>query len=171
MTKIQSVYDANVYVNDRSEHGTASEVTCPDITPVMGEYKALGMMGAAEFPKGFEKMEATIKWKFADTETLKDCANFFKPVNLMVRSHKVRYDAGGVVEDVPVVIYMTGTPTKHQTGGYKPQEDSEFETTFTIFYCKMEVDGEEIVELDVLNNIYKVGGEDLTAETRQNLGI
>ena len=33
------------------------------------------------------------------------------------------------------------------------------------------IDGEEIVEIDVINNIYKVGGEDLLAERRQNLGL
>ena len=169
--KIQEVYDANVYVNNVSTHGTASEVTCPDITPVMGEYKALGMAGTLEFFKGFEKMEATVKWKYASDDIRKACANFMKPVDIMIRSHKCRWDSGGIVEDVPVVIYMKGTPTKHQGGGYKPQEATEFETSFSLFYYKEEADGEEIIEVDAMNNIYKVDGEDLLAEYRQNLGI
>jgi P2 family phage contractile tail tube protein len=168
---IQEVYDANIYFNNVSTHGTASEVTCPDITPIMGEYKALGMAGTLEFFKGFEKLEATIKWKYAAVEIRRACANFIKPVDIMVRSRKARWDSGGIIEDVPVVIYLKGTPTKHQGGGYKPQEASEFETAFTCFYFKEEINGEEIIEVDVMNNIYKVDGEDLLAEYRQNLGI
>jgi len=168
---IQEAYDANVYINNTSTHGTASEVTCPDVTPVMGEYNVLGMVGTLEFFKGFEKLETTIKWKYANTDVRKACANFIKPVDIMVRSHKARWDNGGILEDVPIVIYLKGTPTKHQGGGYKPKEASEFETTFSCTYFKEEVDGEEIVEVDVMNNIYKVDGEDLLAEYRQNLGI
>lgn len=169
--KIQNVYDANIYVNNVSTHGTASEVTCPDITPVTADYKALGMAGSLAFPQGFEKMEATVKWTFADDDIRKACANFFKPVDIMIRSHKVRWDSGGVIDDAPVVIYLKGLPTKHQGGGYKPQESTEFETSFTVHYYKEEVDGESIIEVDVMNNIYKVDGEDILAEYRQNLGI
>jgi P2 family phage contractile tail tube protein len=168
---IQEVYDANVYFNSVSTHGTASEVTCPDLTPVMGEYKALGMAGILEFFKGFEKLEATIKWKFADTEIRKACANFVQPADIMVRSNRARWDSGGIIDNVPVVIYLKGTPTKHQGGGYKAQEATEFETTFTCFFFKEEVDGDPIVEVDVMNNIYKVDGVDLLAEYRMNLGV
>ncbi|GHT07787.1 hypothetical protein AGMMS49965_23510 [Bacteroidia bacterium] len=169
--KIQAVYDANIYVNNVSTHGTASEVSCPDITPVMSEHKNLGMIGTVETFRGIEKMEATIKWKAADEDIRRCCANFRKPVDLMVRSNKVRFDGDGVVEELPVAIYMKGTSTKHQGGNYKPQEDTEFETTFSLFYYKEELDGEAIIEVDVLNNIYKVEGEDFLAEFRQNLGI
>jgi len=168
---IAKVYDANVYVNNASTHGKATEVTCPDITPVMTDYNALGVIGGLKFFNGFEAMESTIKWKYADSDTLKACANFTKPVDIMVRSSKAEYDSGGELSEKSVVIYLKGYPTKHTTGGYKRGEDTEYETTLSVFYCKQEVDGEEIVELDAMNNIYKVDGEDLLAERRQNLGI
>lgn len=168
---IEKVYDANVYVNNASTHGRAIEVTCPDIVPIMSEYNALGVIGGLKFFNGFEAMEATIKWKYADNETMKACSNPLKPVDVMVRSSKAIYDAGGEVSETPIVIYLKGYATKHATGGYKRGEDSEYETTLSVFYCKQEVDGEEIVELDVRNNIFKVDGEDLLAERRQNLGI
>ena len=169
--KITKVYDANVYVNDSSKHGQASEVTCPDIQAKMEDYKALGMVGTAEFFNGFDKMESTIKWTYPDNEIKIACANFMKPVNIMVRSSKAEYDGGGISEEVPVVIYMKGYPKKHPGGTYKPKEDTEVENTFSILYYKEEVDGEAIIEVDVLNNIYNVNGEDLLAERRSNLGI
>ncbi len=169
--KITKVFDANVYINNGSKHGQASEVTCPDISAVMTDYKAMGMVGSAEFFNGFDKMEATIKWTYPDNEAKLACANFLKPVDLMVRSSKAEYEGEGMKEEVPVVIYLKGYPKKHAGGAYKPKEDTEVESVFSVLYYKEEVDGEAIVELDVLNNVYKVGGEDLLAERRQNLGI
>ena len=168
---VSKVYDANVYVNNSSKHGQASEVTCPEISAKMEEYKSLGMIGSAEFFNGFDKMESTIKWTYPDNEAKLACANFLEPVNIMVRSSKAEYGGEGIKEEVPVVIYLKGYPTKHPGGTYKPKEDTEVESSFSILYYKEEVDGEEILEIDVLNNIYKVGGEDLLAERRQNLGI
>lgn len=46
---IAKVYDANVYVNNASKHGLASEITAPTITALMTDYKAMGMIGSAEF--------------------------------------------------------------------------------------------------------------------------
>lgn len=169
--KIAKVFDANTYVNNASKHGLASEVTCPDISAIMTDYKALGMVGSAEFFNGFDKMEATIKWTYPDNEAKKACANFLKPVDLMIRSSKAEYDNGGITSEKPIVIYLKGYPKKHAGGSYKPKEDTEVESVFSVLYYKEEVDGETIVELDVLNNIYKVDGEDLLSERRQNLGI
>lgn len=169
--KIAKVYDANVFVNNRSTHGLASEVTCPNIAAIMTDYKALGMAGSMELFNGFDKMEATVKWTYADNDTQKACANFLKPVNLMVRSSKAEYDNSGITNEAPIVIYLKGYPKQHPGGTFKPKEDTETESTFSILYFKQEVDGEVIVELDVENNIYKVDGVDLLAERRQNLGI
>jgi P2 family phage contractile tail tube protein len=47
----------------------------------------------------------------------------------------------------------------------------ELETDFAVYYCKLEIDGEAIVEIDVLANIYKVAGVDKLAKYRANLGI
>lgn len=169
--KIAKVYDANCYINNSSKHGQAAEITCPNITAMMTDYKALGMVGSAEFFNGFDKMEATIKWTYPDNDTKIAFANFMKPVDVMVRSSKAEYDGAGIQNEKPVVIYLKGYPKQHNGGLYKPKEDTEVENTLSVLYYKEEVDGEEIVEVDVLNNIYKVNGVDLLAERRQNLGI
>ncbi len=168
--KINKVYDANVYVNNASTHGQASEVTPPTITAKMTEYAALGMVGTAEFFNGVEAMEATIKWTYPDNNIKMACSNFIKPVDLMVRSSKVEIDNQGQ-EEIPVVIYLRGYPKEINGDSFKKGEDSAPETSFMVNYYKEEIDGEEILEIDVLNNIYKVNGKDLMTERRQNLGI
>ncbi len=171
MLTIAKVFDANVYINNSSKHGQASEVTCPNITAVMTDYKALGMIGSAEFFNGFDKMELSVKWTYPDNEAQKACANFMEAVDIMVRSSKATYNGSGISSEKPIAIYMKGFPKQHPAGGYKPKEDTELESTFSVTYLKQEVEGETIVEIDVLNNIYKVGGKDLLKARRENLGI
>lgn len=169
--EIAKVYDANVYVNGNSTHGQASEVTAPVLTALANDYKSMGMIGSLELFNGFDKMEATIKWTYPNNAVQKACANFLKSVDLMIRSSKAEYDADGIVVEKPIVMYLKSMPKTHPGGSYKAKEDTELENTFGVQYYKLEIDGEEIVEVDVINNIYKVGGEDLMAERRQNLGI
>ena len=157
---IAKVYDANVYVNNASKHGLASEITAPTITALMTDYKAMGMIGSAEFFNGFDKLETTIKWTYPDNEAQKAFGNFLKPVDLMIRSSKAEYDNTGITDEKPIVMYIRGYSKTLPGGAFKAKEDTE-----------LEIDGEEIVEIDVINNIYKVGGEDLLAERRQNLGL
>lgn len=168
---IAKVFDANVYINNASKHGQASEITPPTITALMTDYKAMGMVGSVEFFNGFDKLETTIKWTYPDNEAQKACANFLKPVDLMIRSSKSIIDNSGITSEQPIVMYVRGYPKAHPAGTYKAKEDTELENTFSVQYYKLEIDGEEVVEIDVLNNIYKVGGEDLMAEHRQNLGL
>ena len=59
---IAKVYDANVYVNNASKHGLASEITAPTITALMTDYKAMGMIGSAEFFNGFDKLNSSLNF-------------------------------------------------------------------------------------------------------------
>lgn len=170
--KIYKVIDANVYVNGESKHGLASEVTVPDITPVMSDYKSMGMVGSLELPNGIDKMEAIVKWTYPDNTAKLACADIYTPVELMVRSSKAEFiGSAGLAAETPIVVMMRGYSKKSPGGTFKPKEDTELESTFALTYYKETVDGEDIVEVDVVNNIYKVGGEDKMAARRANLGI
>ena len=92
-------------------------------------------------------------------------------MDLMIRSSKAEYDNTGITEEKPIVMYIRGYSKTLPGGSFKAKEDTELESTVSVQYYKLEIDGEEIVEIDVINNIYKVGGEDLLAERRQNLGL
>ena len=168
---INKVFDANVYINNSSTHGQASEVTCPEVNYIMNEYNSLGMFGTARFPNGIEAMESTINWQYPENEVQVALANPFKAVDIMVRSSKATYDNGGLVEEKPIVIYMRGLPMGHQGGTFAGKDDVATTSTIAVNYYKLEVDGEEIIEVDTINNIFKVGGEDLLEQRRTNLGI
>lgn len=168
---VKKIFDASVYVNDKSKHGQASEVTCPDVSFVMNEYNALGMIGQVKLFNGIEAMEMSVKWQHIDNDAQIALANPLKAVDITIFSSRAGYDNSGHTEEKKIAMYVRGFSTKHQGGSYKPREDSEFESTIAVFYYKLEVDGEEILEIDVMNNIFTVNGVDMLEERKSNLGI
>lgn len=168
---VAKIRDANVYVGAKSTHGYASEITLPDIEASMSEYKALGMVGTKELFQGFGKMEASIKWNAPSEEILKDCSDPRTSVDLMVRTSREVYENGSVTGEQPVTYYLKGVSKNFNAGAFKPKDDTETETKFAVSYFKMEQNGKEIYELDVDNNIFKIGGVDKLAKYRENLGL
>ena len=76
----------------------------------------------------------------------------------------------GTLAEVPAVAYLSGTFKEFPLGNLKPQENAEYETTMSVNYAKLVVNGDEIFEIDVLANIYKVDGVDILAVYRANIG-
>jgi P2 family phage contractile tail tube protein len=71
----------------------------------------------------------------------------------------------------PSRVVVRGTPKKKGLGklnvGKKMDNDFEFVCT----YLKVFVDGEEVLEVDKLNFIYRVNGVDALASVREHLGL
>lgn len=168
--EVKRIVNANVYIDGNSMLGKAEECKLPDVVATLTEHKALGMVGKIELPSGLDKMEATIKWNSLFADVLKKAANPFKPVQLQVRSSQESYTGQGRTAEVPVVVHLTGSFKKFPLGGFKQHDNVEAETALTITYVRLVVNGEDIVEVDVLSNIYKVGGVDLLAQYRTNIG-
>jgi P2 family phage contractile tail tube protein len=168
--EIKQITNANVYIDGRSFLGKTEEVKLPEVVTTMVEHKALGMVGKLELPSGLDKMESTQKWNSLYPDVLMKAANPFQAVQLQCRSSMETYAGGGRTAQVPVVVFMTGTFKKFPLGNYKQHDNIEAETTMNVTYLRLVVDGKEIVEVDVLANIYKVGGLDLLADYRRNIG-
>jgi len=172
MSKIQinKITNANVYLDGLSLLGRAEEVALPDVKAIMVEHKALGMVGSAEFFAGFEKMTAKIKWNSLYVEVMRKSGNPTKAVQLMVRSSLETYTGQGRTQESPVVTMLNGVFTNFPLGEHKQHENVSYETNMAISYVKSTVAGIDVFEIDVIENIYKVGGEDVLAQYRLNIG-
>jgi hypothetical protein len=103
-------------------------------------------------------------------EVLKKAANPFKAVQVQARASLETYNSMGKLAEVPAVAYLIGTFKEFPLGNFKPQDNAEYETTMSVNYAKLIVGGEEIFEIDVLENIYKVEGVDILETYRNNIG-
>jgi uncharacterized protein len=167
---VNRLVNANIYLDGNNLLGRAQEITLPVIKAKMAGHDALGMVGDMEFPAGIEKMEGKIKWASLYPEALGPAANPYKAYQLQVRGNLETYGSQGRMSEVSAVAMLTVQFKSLPLGQYKPRDNAEFETDFAASYVKLTVDGEELVEFDVLANIYKAKGEDLLATFRGNLG-
>lgn len=168
---LSTVYNANTYVDGVNWFGIAEELTLPDLKPTMQEHKALGMIGKIELPSGLDKMEFKMKMNSVYPEALKRVANFYDGTVVMARSSREVWEAGTKVGEEPVVIQMRGLPKSFPAIVLKHQDNPELESTFTCTMYKLEINGEVIVHVDLMAQIYIVDGVDMWAEKRANLGL
>ena len=136
----------------------------------MAEHKALGMVGSAEFFSGIDKMECKIKWNALYPEVLLATSNPFLSTMIQVRASLETYNGTGRISEVPATAFLIGTFKEFPLGTLKPHDNAEYETTMSVTYAKLIVDGVEIFEIDVLENIYKVNVVDMLSQYKKNTG-
>lgn len=168
--EVKRITNANVYVDGNSLLGKVDECKLPEVKVTMAEHKALGMQGKLEFPSGIDKLEATFKWNSLYDDILLKVANPYKAAAVQLRGSLETYSNDGRIAQVPVVAYLTGVFNKFPLGGFKQHDNVEAETTMSVTYCKLELDGKTIIEFDALANIYKAGDTDLLETYKQNIG-
>ncbi|MBF0481268.1 MAG: phage major tail tube protein [Desulfovibrionaceae bacterium] len=168
--QVNQLTNANVYLNGASLLGRAEEVDLPDIKNTMADHKALGMVGKLELPNGIDKLEASFKWNAFYRDVAILAANPFRSVAVQVRGSLETWDGSGRTAQVPAVVFMTGTFKEFGAGKHKQHENAEYPNKMAVTYIKCVVNGEVIYEIDVMNNIYTVAGEDLMAAYRANIG-
>lgn len=168
--KVNRLTNANLYVDGTSHLGKAEEVNLPDIKYKMADHKALGMVGTFELFAGVDKMEASIKWNSFYRDAMTKFADPTQSLSIQVRGSLEEYTSNGRTGQVPVVCYLSGSPKNFPLGNYKQHDNVEATSQMTITYCKLEIDGNEIYEIDVLSNIFKVDGVDILAKYRANIG-
>lgn len=151
--------------------GTAS-VTLPDLEFLSSDLKGAGIAGEVSFPilGHTNNISCTLSWRTLHDNLTKLSAPTSHIITL--RGAIENYDAAsGLMVVAPVKITFRGVPSKATLGKFEPGESTDSENEFSINYLKIEVDGAELIEVDKLNYIYRVNGEDYLSDTREALGV
>lgn len=166
-----SITNAAIYLDGNSFFGRASEVDLGTVKAVMSDFQGLGMVGLVELPDGIDKLEGKITWNSQYADAAKKIATPLKTVQLQCRSNVQVFNSQGLTAELPLVTLMTVMFKEYGLGTFKPREKTTFETPFSATYVRQVLDGEEVLLLDYLANIYRVGGNDQLATYRRNLGL
>ncbi|MNQ95244.1 Phage tail tube protein FII [compost metagenome] len=70
-----------------------------------------------------------------------------------------------------VEIVQRGRIKELDRGTLKTGDNTQQKATMVNTYYKVTIDGEDLVEIDLINMIWKVGGEDLMEEHRKAIGL
>lgn len=164
---INSITNANVYLEGLRLAGKLSDLTLPDVKFKTEESQSLGMFGSVEIPVGLEKMEAKFKFNaiYADAWR-KEKPN--RTSTVIVKSNMTRHNQSGTVENIPVTVTIGGFFREIPGGSIKPGAKMETDHVMSVSRYKLVVGGEVIYDIDVHNNILIHAGEDILASFKSN---
>ncbi|HDR9048592.1 TPA: phage major tail tube protein [Burkholderia vietnamiensis] len=159
----------NLFQNGENFVGQVVEVTLPKLTRKMEDYQGGGMGGPIKVDFGQEGIQ--LEWT---------CGGFMRSVlgQYGVMKHDgvlLRFAGGYQSEDSPSVdaveIIIKGRHSEIDPGSAKAKEDTAFKVTTVASYYKLSINGEDIIEIDFINMIEKINGNDLYAALRTAMGL
>lgn len=157
---VNKINNVEAYLDGNNQLlGMLEEINLPNIKTIMQDHKALGMMAKLELPAGLDKMEMTIKANSQYPELMKALSHPTKPASLQLRYNINGYTEKGIAKQQKGVIFVTATPTERDMGKFKQHDNADFNAKLKVTYIKQLIDGEELLEIDVYNNVYRVNGE------------
>lgn len=151
--------------------GVAKSVTLPALGRKMEAFRGAGMNGPVKADLGMSDDGIQLEWSLGglDLTVLKQFgAVGAAAVPLRFTGSYQQDDTG---EETAVEIVVRGRHESIEMGEAAAGEDTEHKITTAGSYYKLIVDGETLIEIDLLNFIEIVGGEDRLAKQRAALGI
>ena len=157
----------NLFVDGRGYAGRAEEVSPPKLALKTEEFRGGGMDAPAVIDLGMEKLESSFTLVEYDPEILKQFG--------LVSGNSVQITLRGALVDdnttTPMVIGLRGMFTELDMGKFKAGDKATLQCCVACRYYSSEIDGENIVEIDVDNMVRKIDGQDVLADIRSALGM
>ncbi|HIX25520.1 MAG TPA: phage major tail tube protein [Candidatus Lachnoclostridium avicola] len=164
----QVVNRYNLYRKGTKLVGLTGEVELPAVTMVTDTLEGAGTGGNMDVPViGLtENMDIQIPF-MSLTKDLFSLANPGEAEDLTLRGAIQGTDpATGKISYTSIAISMRGTVKEITPGTVKSGGRMESSVTMTLSYYKIALDGETVLEIDKLNNVFVVNGDDVLKEVR-----
>ena len=169
--EINRLTNALLWIDGKNYLGKIEEVNLPAPKYKMAEYKALGLQGVMEYYSGIDKMEMKLKINAPYKDLMRNIGNPLVKYKMMLRASLESYASGTRIGEIPYVVYVTASPKDFPLGNFKQNDNVELEMNFSVFAVKLEIGGEKLYEIDQEANVFIVGGLDILAQYRANLGL
>lgn len=159
----------NLFNEGRSYLGIVEEVTLPKLSWKTEEYNGAGMVAPVDIPLTLEKLELQMSLGGMVLDALHQFGTIgLSDVGLRFNG-SYQEGQGNVIQAVECVI--RGYHREIDIGNVKQGENTQHKITSALSYYKLSVDGQDIIEIDALNQIFVVNGKDLYADHRKALGL
>lgn len=161
----------NIFVDGDNWIGVAEEFTPAKLSMKTEEYRGGGMPGSVEINMGLDGGALNTEFTFGGYEAA-----------LLKKMHAAKIDAvlvrfaGSFQRDdtgevVPVEIVQRGRIKEIDSGNMKTGDNTQMKVSMLNTYYKVIVNGEELVEIDIVNMIHKVNGVDMMEAHRKAIGL
>lgn len=162
------INDFNVYKNGNKLIGITGEVTLPDFESKTTTINGAGILGDIEEAVlgQFSSLKQEIPFRTLNDDIF-SIMNPTESVDITLRGAiQGTNQATGAVEFCGMRIVVRGKMATFKPGTVKSAEQMGSSVTLELVYIMIEVDGEKKVELDKLNGVYIVNGQDLLQKVR-----
>lgn len=158
----------NLFGNGQSFLGEVATVTLPTLSRKTEEYRGGGMGAAVDVDMGMEKL--TLEWGGGGwmPQILTSFGNPKISGEQLRFMGSVQRDDTGAADAVEIV--MRGRHNEIGRGESAPGEDTEQTMTTSLTFYAEYWNGIELVYIDVLNMVERIGGVDRLAQHRSNIG-
>lgn len=157
----------DIYQNGIDWVGQVGEIVLPKLTGKNEDWRGAGMNAPVEANLGMEKLEAELTFGGVMYDVYRQWGGKVDGTLLRFAGAYQADDS----EDVDAVeVVMRGRYNEIDPGKAKPGDDTEFKVKAALAYYKLIVNGEVLVEIDVLGMIEIINGVDRLAAQRRALG-
>lgn len=161
----------NLFADGDNWQGLLEEFTPAKLTKKFENYRGGGMAGSVGVDMGYEDDALNTEFTLGGFEVnalKKHSAATHNAVLLRFAGSFQRDDTG---EISAVEIVTRGRIKEFDNGNYKVSDNSAMKLSMVNSYYKVTVDGEDIIEIDTVNMVEIVDGEDMMAEHRAAIGL
>ncbi len=158
----------NVYNAGERLLGMGDEMTLPDFEASAETVSGAGILGEIDDPTVgfFSNQEMEIPFRVLDHEAV-DMLDMTRAVQLTIRGAQQTTNSQGDIQFRNMRVVVRGRAAKFSPGKVKAGNPMETSVTLTVLYILIELDGSPVLELDKLNEVYKIGGRDVLAEIKE----
>lgn len=144
----------------------------PAISAVVEEIKGAGIGGSVEIPvQGLvQAMSMTLNFRDITPQTKNVLAQRAHHLELWGAIQETDPKTGQLVVKQHKLIYRA-IPKTNTVGKFVPGETQDRAIEFSVIYYREIYDGQDIVEIDPLNNVYRVAGNDENSAVRRAIGL
>ena len=158
----------NVYNRGNRLLGMGDELTLPSFETSTETVSGAGILGEIDDPTVgyFGNQEMEIPFRILDNEAT-DMLDMTKAVQLEIRGAAQTTNSEGDIEYQGVRVVVRGRSNKFTPGKLKAGNPMDTSITLSILYILIELDGVSVLELDKLNEVFKINGNDILAKVKE----
>lgn len=158
----------NLTVDGRGYAGVVSTLTLPVLTTKMEEYRGGGMDAPIEIDQGMEKLECEFELFDYDENVLSLYGLADGAATQVTARGALRRDGNPAVA---MVVNLTGVIKEFDPGDWEAGEVSKAKFSMALRYIKITVGGRVVIEVDKVNMIRRINGNDQLASIRAAIGV
>ena len=164
----QRLQNFAVFADGKGYVGLAPELNLPKVTSKTEEYRAGGMDTPVEVITGTEKLECSF--------TLAEYNAAVMALWGITTSAETQFSFRGAVqrqgEDAQAIVATIGGRIKElDPGTWKAGDQATLKSSIAVTYYKLNINGVDVIEIDVVNMKRIIKGVDQLASQRAALGI